>query len=80
MQDQQADAVISDTSHMCWLPLAVVHWSKTVHHQHPVGLAVWHSGSVVRRMNEVALRLARLVLGWVTVFGRVCHLGINQAN
>jgi len=26
--------------------------------------------SVVRRMNEVTLRRARLVLGWVTVFGR----------
>ena len=39
-------------------------------------LAVWRSGSVVRRMNEVALRWARLVLGWVTVFGRVYHLGM----
>ena len=37
-------------------------------------LAVLRSGSVVRRMNEVALRRARLVLGWVTVFGRVYHL------
>jgi len=27
--------------------------------------------SVVPRMNEVTLRRARLVLGWVTVFGRV---------
>ena len=26
---------------------------------------------VVRRMNEVTLRRARLVLGWATVFGRV---------
>jgi len=31
--------------------------------------------SVVRRMNEVTLRRARLVLGWVTVFGRVYHHG-----
>jgi len=38
--------------------------------------AVWHSGSIVRRMNEVTLRRARLVLGWVTVFGRVYHLGM----
>jgi len=38
--------------------------------------AVWRSGSVVRRVNEVALRWVRLVLGWVTVFGRVYHLGI----
>jgi len=29
--------------------------------------------SVVRRMNEVTLRRARLVLGWV--FGRVYHHG-----
>jgi len=25
-------------------------------------------------MNEVALRRARLALGWVTVFGRISHL------
>jgi len=31
---------------------------------------------VVRRMNEVALRWARLVLGWVTVFRRVYHPGM----
>jgi len=33
-------------------------------------------GSVVRCMNEVTLRWARLVLGWVTVFGRVYHHGM----
>jgi len=27
--------------------------------------------SVVRRMNEVTLRRARLVLGWVTSFGGI---------
>jgi len=27
-------------------------------------------------MNEVNARRARLVLGWVTVFGRVYHLGM----
>jgi len=34
----------------------------------------WRRGlvvSVIRRMNEVTLRLAWLVLGWVTVGGRV---------
>ena len=31
--------------------------------------------SVVRHMNKVTLRQARLVLEWVTVFGRVCHHG-----
>ena len=32
--------------------------------------------SGVRRMNEVNARRARLQLGWVTVFGRVYHLGL----
>jgi len=39
----------------------------------------WRRGvvvSVVRRKNEVTLRRARLVLGWVTVFGRVYHHGV----
>ena len=39
----------------------------------------WRRGVVVsgvRRMNEVNPRLARLVLGWVTVFGRVYRLGM----
>jgi len=39
-------------------------------------LVVWHRGSVIRRMNEVTLRWARLVLGWVTVFGQVYYLGM----
>jgi len=34
--------------------------------------------SGVRRMNEVNARRARLVPGWVTVFGRVYHLGIPE--
>ena len=43
------------------------------------GAGGWRRGvvaSVVRRMNEVTLRRARLVLGWVTVFGRVYHHGM----
>ena len=32
--------------------------------------------SGVRRMNEVNARRALLVPGWVTVFGRVYHLGM----
>jgi len=42
-------------------------------------VAGWRRGVVaivVRRMNEVTLRRARLVLGWVTVFGRVYHHGM----
>jgi len=39
----------------------------------------WRRGIVVsgvRRMSEVNARRARLQLGWVTVFGRVYHLGL----
>ena len=39
--------------------------------------------NAVDRINEVTLRRARLVLGWVTVFGRANHLGMlpaTQAN
>ena len=40
----------------------------------------WRRGVVVvtgvRHMNEVNARRARLVLGWVTVFGRVYHIGM----
>jgi len=32
-------------------------------------VAAWRSGNIVERINEVTLRRARLVLGWVTVFG-----------
>ena len=42
----------------------------------PIG---WRRGIVVsggRRMNVVNARRARLVRGWVTVFGRVYHLGM----
>jgi len=40
-------------------------------------MLVWRGGSIVRRMNEVALRSARLVL-MGDVFGRlyVYHLGM----
>jgi len=39
----------------------------------------WRRGVVasgVRRMSKVNARRARLVRGWVTVFGRVYHLGM----
>jgi len=44
-----------------------------------IGRNLWRRGVVVsgvRRMNDVNARRARLVLGWVTVFGRVYHLGM----
>ena len=43
----------------------------------------WRRGVVVsgvRLMIEVNARLARLVFGRVTVFGRVYRLGMKQAN
>jgi len=39
-------------------------------------LAVWLSGNALASINVVALRQTRLVLGWVTVFGRVNHFGM----
>jgi len=39
-------------------------------------LAVWLSGNALASINVVALRQTRLVPGWVTVCGRVNHIGI----
>jgi len=39
-------------------------------------LAVWLSGNALASINVVALRQTRLVLGWVTVCGRVNHPGM----
>jgi len=38
--------------------------------------AVWLSGIAWASINVVALRKTRLVSGWVTVCGRVNHLGM----
>ena len=43
-------------------------------------MAVWRRCDGVRRINEVTLRRARLVLGWVTVFRRAYHLGMSPAT
>jgi len=40
------------------------------------GSAVWLSGNALASINVVALRQTRLVLGWVTVCGRVNHFGM----
>jgi len=40
----------------------------------------WHSGNALCRINEVTLRRAQLVLGWVTVCGQVNHLGMKPAS
>jgi len=39
-------------------------------------LVVWLSGNALASINVVALRQTRLVLGWVTVCGRVNHFGM----
>jgi len=58
-------------SGLCWVPaegngdLQTLTW-----------LAVWLSGNALASINVVALRQTRLVLGWVTVCGRVNHLGM----
>jgi len=39
-------------------------------------LAVWLSGNALASINVVALRQTRLVPRWVTVCGRVDHLGM----
>jgi len=44
-------------------------------------VVVWStSGNVVRRFNEFTLRRARLVLGWVIVFGRENHFSISSSH
>ena len=43
-------------------------------------MAAWRSGNVVGRINEVALRRARLVLGWVTVLGGHTTSVFHQAT
>ena len=59
---------------------------RRIHHamsrrlkQQPASSSGWRRGVVVsgvRRMNEVNARRARLLPGWVTVFGRVYPLGM----
>jgi len=41
-----------------------------------VTVAVWLSGNTLASINVVALRQTRLVLGWVTVCGRVNYIGM----
>jgi len=43
-------------------------------------VAAWRSGNVVGRINEVTLRLAELVLGWVTIFGGQTTSVFHQAT
>ena len=45
-----------------------------------VQVVAWCSGNELCRINEVALCRARLVLGWVTVYRQVNHLGMKAAS
>jgi len=51
-----------------------------LYNTHRSKVVAWLSGSALVSINEVTLRRARLVLGWVTVFGRVRHLGVEPAT
>jgi len=41
-----------------------------------IGLAAWRSDNAFHSINKVTLRQTGLVLGWVTAFGQVNHLGM----
>ena len=43
-------------------------------------MAAWRSGNIVAHMNEVTVRRARLVLGWVTRLWRTNHLSISPSH
>jgi len=71
------------TAHTGWLHLCLSQPRPLTEHElnsrEPVStyrLAAWRSGYRSSSMNEVNARRARLQLGWVTVFGRVYHLGL----
>ena len=49
---------------------------NTQYNDNTGGLVVWLSGNTLASINVVALHQTRLVLGWVTVCGRVNHFGM----
>ena len=59
----------------CFTLLASVTY-VSIQYNYIVLLAVWLSGNALASINVVALRQTRLVLGWVTVCGRVNHFGM----
>ena len=54
----------------------MVYYKQDAHTHTVYWLAVWLSGNALASINVVALRQTRLVPGWVTVCGRVNHLGM----
>jgi len=49
-------------------------WRNTTQDVIQSGLVAWRSGNALCPINEVVLRRAALVLGWVTACGQVSHL------
>jgi len=43
-------------------------------------MVAWSSGNIVGRINEVTLRQAQLILGWVTVFSGQTTSVFHQAT
>jgi len=59
------------------LIMSFVHRHKVIRQYEYCGVVVvWLSDNALVSINEVILRRARLVLGWVTVCERVNHLGM----
>ena len=60
-----------------FLPTAIpVTESSVSKHWTAIWLTAWHSGSDIWPSIKVTLRMAWLVLGWVTVFRWVYHIGM----
>jgi len=63
------------TIDICEKILSLVHSVVELLFEVGPGLPVWLSGRVGRD-QQVTLRRVRLILGWVTVFRQVHHLGM----
>ena len=57
----------------CWIKMMSPHAMSSLQ-----CLAAWLDGSALVSISEVTLRRALLVLGWVTICGRINHLVCNQ--
>ena len=63
--------VVNKTTICVWLQCGPM-WNYTDH----LLYTLTTTSSGVRHMNEVNAHRARLVLGWLTIFGQVYHLGV----
>jgi len=71
------DVKLEWSSDPCWLSRTVLNGDSrcVMRHENATSVVVWRIGISIGHINEVNM-LARLVLGWVTVFRQVSHLGI----